>query len=156
MPKFEVSTGQFMTDMIRFGPSKYDIAVVYENLAISQIENAQGRWGNLKIYYPTTTLWSDHPIAVVNADWVTPAQKAAAKVWIDYLKSRPMQELALSFGFRPADPTVPIKTADAKNPFTRLSRAGRQAPDQPHGHAAGRPGHSQPDDDVVSRRRQIA
>jgi hypothetical protein len=124
VPKFEVSTGQFMTDMIRFGPSKYDIAVVYENLAISQIENAQGRWGNLKIYYPSTTLWSDHPIAVVKADWVTPAQKAAAKVWIDYLKSRPMQELALSFGFRPADPTVPIKTADAKNPFTRLASQG--------------------------------
>lgn len=124
VPKFEVSTGQFMTDMIRFGPSKYDIAVVYENLAISQIENAQGRWGNLKIYYPSTTLWSDHPIAVVKADWVTPAQKAAAKVWIDYLKSRPMQELALSFGFRPADPTVPIKTADARNPFTRLASQG--------------------------------
>lgn len=124
VPKFEVSTGQFMTDMIRFGPSKYDIAVVYENLAISQIENAQGRWGNLKIYYPATTLWSDHPIAVLKADWVTPAQKAAAKVWIDYLKSRPMQELALSFGFRPADPTVPIKTADAKNPFTRLAPQG--------------------------------
>ena len=124
VPKFEVSTGQFMTDMVRFGPSKYDIAVVYENLAISQIENAQGRWGNLKIYYPNTTLWSDHPIAVVKADWVTPAQKAAAKVWIDYLKSRPMQELALSFGFRPADPTVPIKTADSKNPFTRLAPQG--------------------------------
>jgi ABC-type molybdate transport system substrate-binding protein len=124
VPKFEVSTGQFMTDMVRFGPSKYDIAVVYENLAISQIENAQGRWGNLKIYYPSTTLWSDHPIAVVKGDWVTPAQKAAAKVWIDYLKSRPMQELALSFGFRPADPTVPIKTADAKNPFTRLAPQG--------------------------------
>ena len=124
VPKFEVSTGQFMTDMVRFGPSKYDIAVVYENLAISQIENAQGRWGNLKVYYPNTTLWSDHPIAVVKGDWVTPAQKAAAKVWIDYLKSRPMQELALSFGFRPADPTVPIKTADAKNPFTRLAPQG--------------------------------
>ena len=32
--KFEASTGTFMTEMIRFGPSKYDISVVYENLAI--------------------------------------------------------------------------------------------------------------------------
>lgn len=124
VPKFEASTGQFMTDMIRFGPSKYDIAVVYENLAISQIENAQGRWGELAIYYPNTTLWSDHPVAVLKADWVTPQQRAAAKVWIDYLKSRPMQELALSYGFRPADPTVPLKTTDTKNPFTRLASQG--------------------------------
>ncbi len=124
VPKFEVSTGQFMTDMIRFGPSKYDVAVVYENLAISQIENAQGRWGTLKIYYPATTLWSDHPVAVTKGDWVTPAQKAAAKVFLDYLKSRPAQEQALAFGFRPADPTVPLKTADAKNPFTRLAAQG--------------------------------
>jgi ABC-type molybdate transport system substrate-binding protein len=124
VPKFETSTGQFMTDMIRFGPSKYDIAVVYENLAVSQIENAQGRWGALKIYYPATTLWSDHPAAVVNAEWVTEPQRKAARVWLTYLRSRPIQELALSFGFRPGDPTVPIKTADSKNPFTRLAPQG--------------------------------
>jgi len=85
--------------MIRFGPSKYDIAVVYEALAISQLANAQGRWGNLNIYYPATTIWSDHPIAVLQADWVTPAQKAAARQWIDFLRSRPTQEKALAYGF---------------------------------------------------------
>lgn len=124
VPKFETSTGQFMTDMIRFGPSKYDIAVVYENLAISQIENAQGRWGALKIYYPSTTLWSDHPVAIVKAEWVTEPQRKAAQLWIDYLRSKPVQEMALSFGFRPSDPTVPVKTADTKNPFTRLAPQG--------------------------------
>lgn len=41
--RFEESTGTFMTDMIRFGPSKYDVSVVYESLAIAQMENAQGR-----------------------------------------------------------------------------------------------------------------
>jgi ABC-type Fe3+ transport system substrate-binding protein len=124
VPKFETSTGQFMTDMIRFGPSKYDIAIVYENLAVSQIDNAQGRWGALKIYYPATTLWSDHPAAVLKADWVTEPQSKAARTWLDYLRSKPVQELALTFGFRPGDPTVPIKTADTKNPFTRLAPQG--------------------------------
>ncbi|WP_437896436.1 substrate-binding domain-containing protein [Sorangium sp. So ce124] len=124
VPRFETSTGTFMTDMVRFGPSKYDIAVVYENLAIAQLENAQGRWGNLKVYYPATTLWSDHPIAVLQADWVTPAQKQAAGVWIRYLKSRPVQEKALAYGFRPADTSVPLKTASATNPFTRLTQHG--------------------------------
>lgn len=122
--KFETSTGTFMTDMVRFGPSKYDIAVVYENLAISQIANAQGRWGNLKVYYPPLTLWSDHPAAMLQAEWVTPKQKEAARQWLAYLRSRPVQERALTFGFRPADPAVPIKTQDASNPFTRLAEHG--------------------------------
>jgi ABC-type Fe3+ transport system substrate-binding protein len=122
--KFETSTGTFMMDMVRFGPSKYDIAVVYESLAISQIANAQGRWGNLKVYYPPLTLWSDHPAAVLQAEWVTPKQKEAARQWLAYLRSRPVQERALTFGFRPADPAVPIKTQEAANPFTRLAEHG--------------------------------
>jgi ABC-type Fe3+ transport system substrate-binding protein len=124
VPKFEASTGTFMTDMIRFGPSKYDIAVVYENLVISQIENAQGRWGNLRIYYPETTLWSDHPVAILNGDWVSDAQRKAARTFVEFLRSRPMQERALSYGFRPADPAVPVRTSDAQNPYTRLAQYG--------------------------------
>jgi hypothetical protein len=122
--RFESSTGTFMTDMVRFGPSKYDIAVVYESLAIAQLENAQGRWGNLRVEYPKVTLWSDHPVALLQAEWVTPAQAAAARMFISHLHSRPVQQQALSYGFRPADPAVPINTADAQNPFTRLSRYG--------------------------------
>ncbi|WP_164009765.1 substrate-binding domain-containing protein [Pyxidicoccus trucidator] len=124
--RFETSTGTLMTDMVRFGPSRYDIAVVYENLAISQIANAQGRWGNLRVYYPALTLWSDHPAAVLQGDWVTPRQKAAALEWLRYLRSRPVQERALAFGFRPADPAVPLKTQDVANPFTRLAPHGIQ------------------------------
>ncbi len=123
---FESSTGTFMTDMVRFGPSKYDVSVVYENLAISQIENAQGRWGNLRVYYPQTTLWSDHPAVILQGAWVTPAQKAAARTWLEHLRSRETQERALAFGFRPGDPSVPVKTADASNPYTRLAQYGVQ------------------------------
>jgi len=35
-----------------------------------------------------------------------------------------MQERALSYGFRPADPSVPVRTADAQNPYTRLAQFG--------------------------------
>ncbi|MCE9667287.1 substrate-binding domain-containing protein [Myxococcus stipitatus] len=122
--RFEPSTGTFMADMVRFGPSRYDIAVVYESLAISQLSHAQGRWGDLRVYYPSLTLWSDHPAAVLQADWVTPSQREAALEWLRYLRSRPVQERALAFGFRPADPTVPVKTQDPANPFTRLASHG--------------------------------
>jgi ABC-type Fe3+ transport system substrate-binding protein len=122
--RFETSTGTFMTDMVRFGPSKYDLAVVYESLAVSQIENAQGRWGNLRIYYPTPTLWSDHPVAVLDAAWVTPAQRTAARALVAYLRSQPVQATALASGFRPADTSVPLRTDATSNPFTRLASYG--------------------------------
>jgi ABC-type Fe3+ transport system substrate-binding protein len=125
--KFETSTGTFMTDMIRFGPSRYDVAVVYESLAASQLENAQGRWGNLKIIYPVTTMWSDHPIALLQGDWVSGAQKDAARKYVQFLRSRPIQEQALAYGFRPADAHVPVKTQDPRNPFVRLTQYGLHA-----------------------------
>ncbi|HEY3253682.1 MAG TPA: substrate-binding domain-containing protein [Polyangiaceae bacterium] len=124
--RFENSTGTFMTDMVRFGPSKYDIAVVYESSAISQLANAQGRWGNLRVYYPKLTLWSDHPLALLRAPWVSDQQRAAAALLATFLRSRPVQERALHFGFRPAETSVPLKTADAQNPFTRLAEFGVQ------------------------------
>jgi hypothetical protein len=124
VPSLSSSTNAFMTDMLRFGPSKYDIAVVYESLALAQIGTADGRWGKLRVYYPATTLWSDHPVEVLQAPWVSPEQRAAGRAFINHLKSRPVQELAITFGFRPADPTVPLKTADPANPFMRLADRG--------------------------------
>jgi Bacterial extracellular solute-binding protein len=121
---FESSTGTFMTDMIRFGPSKYDIAVVYESLAVSQLENAQGRWGSLHIYYPPVTIWSDHPVMLLDAPWVTAAQKQAGAQLIAFLRSTPVQTTALRFGFRPADTSVPMKSAEGANPFTKSAQYG--------------------------------
>jgi Bacterial extracellular solute-binding protein len=131
--RFEPSTGTFMIDMVRFGPSKYDMAVVYESLAIAQIANAQGRWGNLRVYYPQLTAWSDHPAAVLQAPWISDAQRAAGRELLAHLRSRGVQQRALSFGFRPADPEVPIKTGDADNPFVRLARHGLKADVPPAG-----------------------
>jgi ABC-type molybdate transport system substrate-binding protein len=122
--RFESSTGTFMTDMVRFGPSKYDISVVYESLAISQLANAEGRWGHLRIYYPSTTIWSDHPVALLQGDWIGDAEKQAARTYIAFLRARPQQARALAYGYRPADTSVPIMTGDAQNPFTRLADDG--------------------------------
>ena len=140
--RFESSTGTFMTDMIRFGPSKYDIAVVYESLAVSQLENAQGRWGSLHIYYPPVTIWSDHPVVLLAAPWVTAAQTKAGAQLIAYLRSPQVQATALRFGFRPADTSVPIKTADGANPFTRSA---------PYGVSLELPPAAQPPDGTVIR-----
>jgi ABC-type Fe3+ transport system substrate-binding protein len=122
--RFEHSTGTFMTDMVRFGPSKYDIAVVYESLAASQLANAQGRWGNLKVFYPSPTIWSDHPAAVLRAAWVGEREHEAGRLLLSHLRSKAWQERALEFGFRPADPSVPLKAPNTQSPFTRLAAFG--------------------------------
>ena len=141
--KFESSTGTFMTDMIRFGPSKYDIAVVYESLAVSQLENAQGRWGSLHIYYPPVTIWSDHPVVLLHgAPWLTADQGQAATQLIAFLRSPQVQATAPRFGFRPADTSVPVKLPDGSNPFAKSA---------PYGLTLELPPAAQPPDGTVIR-----
>lgn len=124
VPHLEASSGTFMRDMLMFGPSKYDVAVVYESLAVAELEHAQGRWGSLHIYYPPVTIWSDHPVVCLDAPWVTAPQKRAAAALIAFLRDVPTQSTALRYGFRPANPNVPMKTAEADNPFAKSAQYG--------------------------------
>ncbi|WP_426754311.1 substrate-binding domain-containing protein [Myxococcus sp. Y35] len=124
--RFQETTGALMTDMVRFGPSRYDVAVVYENLAIAQLSAPEGPWGPLKVLYPPLTFWSDHPAAVLQGEWVLPRQREAALEWLRYLRSRPVQQRALAYGFRPADPTVPMTAEGAESPFLRMEAQGIQ------------------------------
>jgi Ca-activated chloride channel family protein len=45
---------------------------------------------------------------IVNAPWVTAEQKQAAQVFESYLLDKPQQLKSLEFGFRPADPSIPL------------------------------------------------
>jgi hypothetical protein len=124
---FGDSTGTFMTSMVQFGPSKYDIVLVYENLAIENIEAAQGRWGQpIRVYYPPATTFSDHPYAILGDPLTSPAERVAAERFGTFLLDRPQQELALQYGFRPADPSVSIVTNDPDNPFNKYASYGVQ------------------------------
>ncbi len=124
VPKFGDSTGTFMKEMVLYGPSKYDVVVTYENLAIQSIPNAQGRWGNLRVYYPKLTMWSSHPVAVLDGDWVSAPQRAAAKRLVTFLRAKDAQQKALAYGFRPADPSVKIINNAPDNPFTAAKAFG--------------------------------
>jgi ABC-type sulfate transport system substrate-binding protein len=120
---FGDSTGTYMQDIIAYGPSTYDVVTVYEATAIEHIENAQGRYGEIHIYYPPATHLSDHPFCVLDAEWVSPEQAQAAQLFIDYLASHDAQELALMhYGFRPTDPGIPL--AQAGSPFERYTANG--------------------------------
>jgi Ca-activated chloride channel family protein len=79
------------------------------------------------IYPKEGTFWSDHPVGVVQRDWVTPEASEGAEAYIQFLLARPQQERAMAFGFRPGDPaialTAPLDPAhgiDPKEPQTTL------------------------------------
>jgi ABC-type Fe3+ transport system substrate-binding protein len=121
--KFGDSTGTYMTEIVAYGPSLYDIVAVYEATAIENLENAVGRYGELQIYYPPTTLLSEHPFCVLQADWVKPDNAKAAQFFLDFLTSRDMQQLALlKYGFRPVDPGIPLEQTGS--PLTRYTGNG--------------------------------
>jgi hypothetical protein len=125
--EFEYSTGPLMQKMVSYGPSVYDVVAVYEATAIEQAENAVGRYGDLRFYYPPATVWSDHPFCVLQADWVTEERRQASSLFIDYLLSAPAQEAALlRYGFRPAQ-TGTINLNQAGSPFIRYGGNGLRA-----------------------------
>lgn len=134
--EFGDSTGTFMDSVVNFGPGKYDMVAVYESLAIGQveanqtagkIEQAEGRWGQpLRIYYPPANIMSEHPYATLSAPWVTPEQREVAALFRTYLLSQPVQELALQYGFRPANSNVTLVNSDPNNPFNRYKDNGVQ------------------------------
>ncbi len=116
------STGDQMKDMVLKGPASYDCLLVYENVAIDYLKNAEGRWGQLQVAYPEINIWSDNPYYVLNAPWNAPAQTKAAGAFLDFLLTQRVQEQALQHGFRPAEPNVPIK--GPTSPFQQYAGQG--------------------------------
>jgi Ca-activated chloride channel family protein len=60
------------------------------------------------IYPEEGTLFSDNPFFVLNADWVTPEQQTAARLFEDFVQRPENQQRVLEFGFRPGNPEVAI------------------------------------------------
>jgi Ca-activated chloride channel homolog len=71
--------------------------------------------------YPTEgTLYSDSPFYILDADWVTPAQRQAAEKFQAFVQEPANQEKVLDYGFRPGNPEIavgdPIVTANGVDP----------------------------------------
>jgi len=70
--------------------------------------------GQLVALYPSEGIfWHDRAAGIVQYDvaqggWTTQEQREAARVFIDFLLAVPNQEYIMTFGFRPANPAVPL------------------------------------------------
>ncbi len=60
------------------------------------------------IYPKEGTLFSDNPLLEINAEWVSPAQLEAARLFAEFVQPPDVQERVLEFGFRPGNPDVAI------------------------------------------------
>jgi Ca-activated chloride channel homolog len=121
------STGFFGRKMFAAGPQYLSAAVLYENMVIESYGQSSLSFPVVAIYPKEGTFWSDHPIGVVQRDWVTQAHRDAAQVYIQYLLQRPQQESAIAYGFRPGSVDVPLGApidaahgVDPKEPKTTL------------------------------------
>ena len=68
------------------------------------------------IYPKEGTLYSDNPLIVLDAPWVSKSQKAAANKFASFVTETKNQRRVLQYGFRPGNPAVSIgKPIVAKN-----------------------------------------
>lgn len=122
------STGFFNTKMLANGPEYLSAAVLYEsNVIESYSSKVSLEFPVVAIYPKEGTFWSDHPVGVVERDWVTPEHREAAKAYIQFLLDRPQQERTLGYGFHPGDVNIPLTApidsehgVDPREPKTTL------------------------------------
>ncbi len=103
------STGFFGKKIVANGPSYLNAAVLYENMVIESYRAQPPPSLPMVAIYPKEgTFWSDHPVGIVEREWVTPERREAAQQYIDYLLAPAQQQKALPHGFRPASVDVPV------------------------------------------------
>jgi ABC-type Fe3+ transport system substrate-binding protein len=110
------STGTLMEEMVKRGSSEFDAVLVYENLAIDFMSAARERWGDegaLQVAYPDPNVWNGHPYYILDVPWSSPDQRSAAKLFLDFLLSDPIQSSALKHGFRPGNASLGVNSPDS-------------------------------------------
>jgi Ca-activated chloride channel homolog len=102
------STGFFGRKMFANGPEFLSAAVLYESMVVESYSQNNLAFPIVAIYPKEGTFWSDHPVGVVEREWVTPEHREAAKIYIQYLLARRQQLKAMEYGFRPALVDLPL------------------------------------------------
>lgn len=98
-------------EYIAQGPEYLDFVALEENDLIfinRGLTDYQPPERLVALYPKEGTFWHEHPFGIVNANWVTPEQQAAAAVFTDYVLLAPQQEIIMQEGFRPVNPDVEL------------------------------------------------
>jgi Ca-activated chloride channel homolog len=99
-------------EYIAQGPEYLDFVALEENDLIyinRGLTEYQPPERLVALYPKEGTFWHEHPMGIVNANWVTPEQQEAARVFVDYVLTPDVQRAVMAQGFRPANPDVPLE-----------------------------------------------
>ena len=77
---------------------RYDVITAYESAALE----AAAKDPRLAVIYPTPTAVAEHAVALLDAPWVSPEQREAAKTFMVFLGTRQSITNGLRCYFRPA------------------------------------------------------
>ena len=114
-------TTLFIADQLKREGPGYASAVAMEEVTLLDFNRTRGDRDKLIAIYPEEgTFDSDSPFFVLDADWVSPQQKAGAEAFQRFLADAITPEVAARSGFRPADretaPVAPITAANGADP----------------------------------------
>jgi Ca-activated chloride channel family protein len=114
-------TTLFIADQMRANGPGYASAVAMEEVTLLDFNKRRGPQPKLvALYPPEGTFYSDNPFIVLNAPWVSAAQRDAARRFGDFLAERISPEVAARSGFRPADldeePVAPVSKENGVDP----------------------------------------
>ncbi len=116
-------------DFALFGYSVGDGGQLLESDLLTNMAGIQTRWADpLLIRYPNYVSWFDFPFTVWVGPETTAFEKNAALEFQKYLLSADVQKQAVARGLRPANPDVPVVSADNSDSlFARWQQQGAQA-----------------------------
>lgn len=117
----------FAEQLAAYGPT-YVSAIAMEEVTVLDYNLRLRESGpKLVAIYPAEgTFYSDNPLIIPDADWVSDEQRAGAQALVSFLTGAVTPELAARFAFRPADPrlspSAPVTAANGADPSqpTRL------------------------------------
>jgi Ca-activated chloride channel family protein len=117
-------TTLFFADQLRrYGPA-YASAVAMEEVTLLDFNRRRRTGPKLVALYPSDgTFYSDNPLIVLKAPWVSGAQASAAAAFAHWLRGRVTPAAAGRLGFRPGDPDTPVQA-----PITRANGADPAQP----------------------------
>jgi sulfate transport system substrate-binding protein len=93
-----------------------DVAVTYEN----EVLVAQLQGEDYDLIIPRSTILIENPIAVIDAHVDQHGNRAVAEAFVQFLLSKPAQEIFARHGLRSVDPEVAQATADKYPPVEDL------------------------------------
>jgi Ca-activated chloride channel family protein len=102
-------TTLFFADQLRRYGAAYASAVAMEEVTLLDYNRRRRTGPKLVALYPSDgTFYSDNPLIVLEAPWVSRAEAAAAAAFARWLRGRVTPAAAGKLGFRSGDPDAPV------------------------------------------------